>query len=138
MKILILDDDEMRHRIFKKRYDGHEVFHAKRFLEFASILENQSPFDLIHLDHDLGDHQLGDAYLDGWGNAREYNGLDAARMICELEQERTPLKVVVQSVNPAGSRSILQTLERREIPVLWDPFSILPDDELQIEDFEDL
>jgi len=122
MKILILDDDDIRHEFFATIYAEHDVRHARTYFKFLNQLQVGSPWDLIHLDHDLGDLQSGDSYVDGWGKAREYNGQHAARDICELPDERLPHQVIIQSVNPDGARAMLQMLQRRGVAVSWQPF----------------
>lgn len=122
MKILILDDDQVRHTTYAQEYAGHYVRHVYTYFEFLSDLDGGSPWDLIHLDHDLGDLQTGDTYVDGWGSTCEYNGRHAARAICELPDNRLPSQVIIQSVNPVGAKAMLQMLQRREVAVEWQPF----------------
>ena len=122
MKILILDDDKFRHDAYSREYAEHDVRHVYTYFEFLSSLDTGSPWDLIHLDHDLGDLHSGDTYVDGWGNTREYNGQHAARDICELNDERLPSEVIIQSVNPDGAKGMLQMLKRRGVTVDWQPF----------------
>jgi len=122
MRILILDDDEYRHMHFAKEYEGHKVTHAWTYTQFLNSLTNASPWDLIHLDHDLGDMTMGDTYVDGWGNTREYNGQHAAQRICELDDATLPQLVIIQSVNPQGAVTMRSMLQRRGVPVTWEPF----------------
>ena len=121
MKILILDDMKLRHNTFAKTYAGHSVTHAYTFREFAAALVTGG-WDLIHLDHDLGDERVADTYLDGWGNTREYTGLDAAREICSLEDGAFGGEVIIHSINPTGAAAMRQSLERRGIPVRHQPY----------------
>jgi hypothetical protein len=123
MKILILDDDKFRHEFFKKAYDGSEVRSAYTYTEFLQLLLDYSPWDLIHLDHDLGD-LIGEAdtYVDGWGKTREFNGQHASLRICELDDDKLPKRIIIQSVNPEGARAMLSNLTRRNIPTVWEPF----------------
>ena len=123
MRILILDDDDSRHTTYDGRYGGNEVEHAYNYIAFLDELGTGSPWDLIHLDHDLGDLMSGDTYEDGWGITREYNGVHAAKVICELPDELLPKKIIIQSINPHGSRVMMNILERRGIPVEWEPFT---------------
>ena len=123
MKTLILDDDEFRHEYYTEIYTDHEVSHAWKYSDFCSSLVRGSPWDLIHLDHDLGDLVAGDTYTDGWGKLREFNGQHASQKLCELPDELLPKKVIIQSVNPEGAKSMLQMLQRRGVAVTWQPFS---------------
>lgn len=119
MRILILDDVKDRHDTFAKVfYPEHEVVSVYLYTDFCEKL-NES-WDLIHLDHDLGDFLNNpDTYVDGWGNVREYNGGHAAMRICEMCK---PPKVIIHSVNPVGAKIMLQMLERRGVEVTWEPF----------------
>lgn len=123
MRILILDDDDHRHSVYAKTYSTHSVAHARSYRQFVDLLRQGSPWDLIHLDHDLGDFESADSYIDGWGTAREYNGVDAARALCSLKDHELPYEVIIQSVNPDGAISMRQMLQRRGIVSTWIPFS---------------
>lgn len=74
MRVLILDDDDERHQYFAEIYGGQEVVHVRKYSEALSALDSQRPFDVIQLDHDLGDFGPAE-YGDG---LREYTGLDVA------------------------------------------------------------
>jgi len=129
MSILILDDIKYRHDVFDKRYGAGECLHSYLYSDFLFKLQNGSPFDLIHLDHDLGDFVTNaDTYIDGWGKTQQYNGVHAAIRICELEDELLPNRVIVHSVNPEGARAMVSTLKRRGVDVTWEPFADIPND----------
>lgn len=123
MRILILDDDDRRHSAYDVMYAGHEIEHAYNYIAFLDAIYEGSPWDIVYLDHDLGDHISGDTYVDGWGNSREYNGVHAANRICELVDDQLPKNVIIQSINPHGARVMLNILERRGLNVEWSPFS---------------
>lgn len=122
MRILILDDDKTRHDKYAAVYKRHRVYHAKTYYEFVSCLDRGSPWDLIHLDHDLGDFEEEDFYTDGWGNKQSFNGKHAAARVCELDDHKLPSQVIIQSINPAGAREMKNILETRGIQVSWRPF----------------
>lgn len=120
MRILILDDIQHRHNVFDKIYDNHDVIHAYYYFDFCDSLQN-GKYDLIHLDHDLGDFvDNPNTYIDGWGGIREYNGYHAARKIVEMEVHA---RVIVHSVNPAGAQNIIAYLKHYGYNVDWEPFS---------------
>lgn len=129
MKILILDDADVRHKVFDLRYEDHDVHHAMTYREFISQLEAGSPWDLIHLDHDLGDYTTGDTFVDSWGQTREYNGQHAAYKICELSDDMLPKQVIIQSINPEGAKRIKQILQKRGVLVAWTPFGVISEKE---------
>jgi len=121
--VLILDDSSTRHDVYDKIYEGCDVRHAYDYFDFLSALDRGSPWDLVHLDHDLGDLVAhASTYVDGWGSTREYNGQHASLRICELSDERLPKRVIVQSVNPEGARAMKMNLVGRGVDVSWQPF----------------
>lgn len=127
MRILILDDIRFRHDSFDRIYEGDDVRHAYKYSHFIYLL-NGVVWDIVHLDHDLGDFvDDADTYVDGWGKTREYNGQHAAMRICELSDGMLPKHVIIHSVNPEGARAMKSMLENRGLSVVWEPFADLPD-----------
>lgn len=120
MRILILDDEQVRHDHLEEFYSGHEVVHSVTYSHFVHELENGSPWDLIHLDHDLGS---GDSYVDGWGDTQFFTGQHAAIRVCELHDDRLPAEVIVHSVNPVGAASMVYDLKSRKVNVTWKPYT---------------
>lgn len=128
MRILILDDQNLRHEIFQERYKGHEVVSVHRYSEFLAQLNKL--WDLIHLDHDLGDDvEDADTYVDGWGKTQLFDGRHAAMRVCELDDALKPKQVIIHSVNASDAPTMRDMLERAGIPVVWEPFS---DDSLKL------
>lgn len=124
MKILILDDDEYRHEAYDLVYGNHEVVHTYTYTSFVDQLMRGSPFDLIHLDHDLGELIAGcDTYEDDYGRILQYNGQHAAWKICALDTDKLPKQVIIQSVNPPGAAAMKSIVLQRGIPVTWEPFT---------------
>lgn len=125
MNILILDDNPHRHKVLASRHpEANNIVSCFTYDEFCNRLQTEKRWDLVYLDHDLGDFQENaSTWVDGWGHVREFTGAHAARDICELADERLPVHVTIQSVNPSGARAMLQMLERRGVSVAWDPFS---------------
>jgi len=124
MRILILDDEEVRHEAFSHRYDGHEVVGATTYSQFIRYFSEGSPWDLIHLDHDLGEPPTADSYVDGWGGVRAYTGIHAARTICEAADHLLPREVIVHSQNPLGSQAMVAELRARGIISSRQPFDL--------------
>ena len=122
MRILILDDEQCRHDAFAGSYIGHDVTHVTTYQSFLHELEMNSPWDLISLDHDLGEGTGGNVYVDGWGVTRFFSGQHASMRICELSEDFLPLEVIVHSVNPAGARAMVAALTRRNVAVTWRPY----------------
>ena len=92
MRVLILDDDQYRLDILRDRYPEAEVVCCQKYLQaFAHVEADASQWDLIHLDHDLGEI-VGDSdyYLDGWNQMRFYNGHHMALHLCGLPVDKQP------------------------------------------------
>jgi len=120
MNILILDDQKIRHEAFHRIYQGHNVVSVFRFSDFVSQLDKV--WDIIHLDHDLGDWIDADTFVDGWGKTQEFTGQHAALKVCEMKDELKPKQVIIQSINPEGAMAMKGYLERANIQVVWEPF----------------
>lgn len=92
MKILILDDDTIRHRTAKRCYASHDIYHAYTKQEFKHLCLTQS-FDLISYDHDIG------------------NGTDGYRLAKwfydNVPSVMWPSIVRVHSKNPVGAKNIV-------------------------------
>lgn len=122
MKILILDDENFRHERFSEYYKGNEVFHATKYSQFIEALNIQK-WDIIHLDHDLGEEPIADSYVDGWGSTRYFTGYHAALKIIELSEAYCPGLVIVHSMNPRGAEEIYKVLNKNNIEVLQKTYS---------------
>ena len=55
ISVMLLDDDERRHRWFEKRFAGDDLFIAATVEEAKQLLTEKS-YDAIFLDHDLLPH----------------------------------------------------------------------------------
>jgi len=117
MRILILDDDAVRHEGFDKILAGHEISHAYTYGEFVGLAKSQS-FDMVCLDHDLGLETQPDTVTDEH-TSRELNGQDAAKWLVD-NQKNCPNSILIHSHNPAGAESmrrILATMPGKKIVV---------------------
>src|SRR5688572_10822365 len=95
MKILILDDDDARHRKFAHWFAGYDVTHTFTYRQFIQAYAS-GQFDYTLLDHDLNDCQYksvthidGDN-IEGYTGPciKEMTGQDAARFIMETGPEK--------------------------------------------------
>lgn len=113
MKILILDDDENRHRLFKKHFTPlHQLTHVITAREAIHYLQHDN-FDAIFLDHDLGGH----AFVDS--NGPEETGYTVALWLRD-HPNRCPKNVYIHSMNPIGASNIQSVLPDSVIaPGIW-------------------
>lgn len=101
--ILVLDDDTFRLDAFSRWYaETDKVTLVKSVEEACQQLLNQV-FDLVFLDHDLGD-VTQDPY------PRERTGMDVAIFISNLPREQRPGRVIVHSVNVMGAIRMVREL----------------------------
>jgi len=98
MKILILDDDQTRHDLFKKKFylNSDELYHAYTAEQCINEL-GRTKFDMVCLDHDLDKTQMVDS-----GDGTGYE-------VCEWLSnniEHACGLIVIHSFNPIGARNM--------------------------------
>jgi CheY-like chemotaxis protein len=117
-KILVLDDDEDRHKGFVKALRNEQVTHVHDYQEAIDALDKET-FEEIYLDHDLSD--FGESTT-GYGEA-ERTGADVALYIARmLPKDKRPKIVHIHSWNPVGAHNIAVTLESAGIPYVREPY----------------
>lgn len=115
MKILFLDDDEERHRIFKGMSIGHSVDHV-RTVEEAILQLNHKAYDFICLDHDLS----GLTFVNSEDPAG--TGYTVACHMASMKHMPRPIQVVVHSFNPEGAHRMALKLEEAGFKIVQAPF----------------
>lgn len=95
--ILILDDDPSRHAVFRSSLVGHRLTHAHTALEAVKAMWSKR-FDVVFLDHDLGDDHS--------------TGYDVTKWMERMPHENRPEVCVVHSLNPVGSSNMMLTLRK--------------------------
>lgn len=112
MKILFLDDDELRHTYAAQALIGHDVHHVRTVPEaLASLAEHE--FDVAMLDHDLGGTQ--------YAPSDEESGYQVAVAIAERVTP-APRRVVVHSYNQPGAARMVTALRGGGVQSAWFPF----------------
>lgn len=112
MRILILDDDDMRHNYFRRELANHEVVHAHTYDEACDALSSQDRFDTVFLDHDLNFEQYRSVQKCDDGYEVELDGKDAAHyLVGRVPQEKRPGQIVVHSWNETGAREMVAILK---------------------------
>lgn len=99
-RVLILEDDPRRMKEFRRRLIGTHVVHAETASECIAVLSEDTAWDVIFLDHDLGGEQMVEGV--------EGTGYEVALWIYEHMPERPP--VVIHSANPVGARRMRELL----------------------------
>ncbi len=114
MKILFLDDMEVRHSKFRNFCGQHNIFHVYTVEEAILALKKESPFNIVYLDHDLG----GGIYLPSDDNS----GYAVAKYISLMNKEKIPEKVVIHSWNEKGAAKMMDILVMSGINAVCEPF----------------
>jgi CheY-like chemotaxis protein len=114
LKILILEDMANRIDIFKKKLKGHDLYffdEADDAIE-ALRLMNEKPWDMIFLDHDLGQEMFVPS-------SHHNTGYTVAKFIAENDVKFN--QIIIHSMNPAGAQNMKSVLKKADVI----PFAIL-------------
>lgn len=111
-RVLILEDDKARHRIFRR-----EIPYATICTTAADAIGKLSAeeWDVVFLDHDLG----GEVFVE---SHREDTGMEVVRW---LSANKKDICVVVHTCNPAGASEMLASLEQSMYDHRYMPFTVL-------------
>jgi len=116
MKIFILEDDDNRIALFKKRLirDGRTVIIAKSVREAIEIAPTHAPYDTIFLDHDLAPEHYEDfdpSVQIGEVSERTPDGYDFAKwLVLNVNMVHEGTQIVVHSLNPNGSENMIREI----------------------------
>ena len=98
MRILFLDDDQIRHDKFRElinnRHEIHAVYTAK---ECIDCLKLRPKYDMIFLDHDLGGRQFVES------------GYETGYQVAQWLQQHPALQaptMIIHSFNPIGAKQM--------------------------------
>lgn len=126
MKILVLDDDQLRHDAFKKNLKGHDVTHVYSANDAAKAVKEHAKFDAFFLDHDLAD--FADSGT-GYGAAIELTGADFAAWLARPEEmggapkDKIPSIIWIHSWNPDGAKRMKGWLENLPCNIVVQPWN---------------
>lgn len=115
MRILVLDDMDVRHDGFDRRYPDSKIDHAYDVEEAVYFLDTYK-YDVVFLDHDLAPEH----YIDG--DSKETTGFDAAVHISQMPKDKLPTQVIVHSWNPVGADRMKLQMHGLGIFVACRPF----------------
>ena len=113
MKILFLDDDPGRIRKARLQFANDFLIEAETAEQAIEMLERESPFDLVSLDHDLG----GNIYCP----SDEVSGYAVAKYISSMPKDKLPGRVIIHSFNPVGAENMINVLTDI-VPITQQPF----------------
>ena len=116
MLILFLDDSQQRVNAALDHFAEEDIVIAQSSwvaIEYLRLAEE--PWDLVMLDHDLGNHVFQ--------NSLEVNtGMEVVRYI---ERIRPAIKkIVVHSWNPGAAKEMVQRLLKIGYPTTYEPFGV--------------
>jgi len=112
-RILVLDDSQERLNIFAQKLAKHDVVMVETATEAIEQLKNNS-FDMILLDHDLGNR----AFVD---SSEPNTGYQVAKFIVNEDTNNKDVPIIIHSLNPVGSMNMKNILgdQARYLPGYW-------------------
>lgn len=120
ISVLILDDDERRHRWFRKRFAGDDVDLAVNVEEAKELLAKQS-YDAIFLDHDLLPHHYESNDHDDFENT----GYGIALWLSERRDLQRAATIIVHTRNADAAIPMVQKLREGGRSVEYCAFPML-------------
>lgn len=114
-KLLILDDDQIRHDGFKRKFPEYELKHTYTAEETIDALKNNE-YDYVFLDHDLGGEQMV-ASGDG-------TGYEVAEWLANHHCRCPKMAIYIHSLNPIGRKNMVNVMRNiklkiQEAPCAW-------------------
>jgi len=101
MKILVLDDDKRRLKIFRQNLIGTAITCVEEASDCIKELEENGPWNYIFLDHDLG----GKIYVpSGPGTGYE------VALWLKNHPDKKPNKIILQTCNDKGAKCMMKEL----------------------------
>lgn len=123
-RLLLLEDDPERRKWFTFAFTGWHIDWATT-VEEAIEFAQKNIYDLIHLDHDLGDFSTvpkTPGYLEK--HTVERTGYDFAKWLARSESPQQRVPVVIHSMNPGGAQRMYDVLwAERDTAIV--PFTML-------------
>lgn len=115
-RVLFLDDSEARHSAFQKRMHDHDVAAAYTTVEAIAMLDARPAFDVVYLDHDLGEIAGDPPYA-------ELTGRIVAEYIANgLPPDKRPQQIVIHSWNIDGGKRMRDILQNAGLSAILAPF----------------
>lgn len=115
-RILFLDDNKDRHEAFRDRMHEHEVLSVFTTRSAITALDYGPPYDVVYLDHDLGEIDDVEPYAERTGC------IVAKHIATKLSPNRRPRRVIIHSWNLDGSKRMRDILQNAGLDVSLAPF----------------
>lgn len=120
ISVMVLDDDERRHRWFRKRFAGDFIDIAATVEEAKEILASGT-YDAIFLDHDLLPHH----YESNDHNDFESTGYAIAEFLHERSELQRAATIIVHTRNADAAIPMVQKLRESGRNVEYCAFPML-------------
>lgn len=120
IRVMLLDDDERRHRWFKKRFAG-DLLDVAVTVDEAKELLVETPYDAIFLDHDLLPHHYESNDHNDFANT----GYAIAEFLCEQKQLQRGATIIVHTRNADAAIPMVQKLRETGRNVEYCAFPLL-------------
>lgn len=118
--VMLLDDDERRHRWFDKRFNGDELDIAINVAEAKELLAGRS-YDAIFLDHDLLPHH----YESNDHDDQASTGYAIAEWLNERAELQRAATIIVHTRNADAAIPMVQKLRESGRSVEYCAFPML-------------
>jgi len=120
IRVMLLDDDERRHRWFKKRFSG-DLLDVAVTVDEAKELLVENPYDAIFLDHDLLPHHYESNDHQDFANT----GYAIAEFLCDQKQLQRAATIIVHTRNADAAIPMVQKLRETGRNVEYCAFPLL-------------
>jgi CheY-like chemotaxis protein len=112
-RVLVLDDSPERLEAFSKILKGCQARLVSTSEAARVALIEDEPFDLVCLDHDLGE----------FGAVRPGNGMEVAQFIARNMRDKIPRWVLIHSSNVPAAERMVYELDKSRISVMRSAYS---------------
>jgi CheY-like chemotaxis protein len=120
ISVLLLDDDDRRHRWFRKRFEGDELDIAESVVEAKELLADNT-YDAIFLDHDLLPHHYESNDHDDFANT----GYAVAEFLNDRAELQRAATIIVHTRNADAAIPMVQKLRESGRNVEYCAFPLL-------------
>lgn len=120
ISVMLLDDDVRRHRWFKKRFEGDDLYIAATVEEAKTLLANAN-YDAIFLDHDLLPHHYESNNHDDFGST----GYAIAEFLHDRPELQRAATIIVHTRNADAAVLMVEKLREAGRNVEYCAFPML-------------